>query len=79
MSLDRLLAHGNATVREIGQKAVRYKAQLEQKKITQAEYDTLCNQLVNLEELDAAANTAEERLELQQAIQVARAFLGIFT
>lgn len=76
-NVDRLLTSKDPDIREMGQKAVRYKAQLEQSKLSQEEYERLCRQLVALREVDQAAKTAEIRQEFQQAVQIARAFLGV--
>ena len=77
-NVDRLLTSTDADIRELGQKAVRYKAQFEQGKITRLEYDSLCRQLVALDGVDQAAKSAEVKAEFQQAVQIARAFLGVF-
>jgi len=69
-----LLQHRDFRVRELGQKAVQYKRQLEHKEITVEEYATLREQLLGLEALHQAADTAEER----QALAVALQFLSTF-
>ena len=76
-NVDRLLTSTDADIRELGQKAVRYKAQLEHGKLSREEYESLCRQLVAMRAVDQAAKSAEIRSEMQQAVQIARAFLGV--
>ena len=77
MSLARFLSHENEAIRELVRRAIRYRARLDSGEITDAEYQTLCRQLVDLRSLEDAAGTAERRLEFQQVAQALRAFLGM--
>lgn len=76
-SINDLLQHGTFEVRELGQKAVQYKTQLEQGKITQGEYDQLCAQLVGLKALEGRADLEDARQDIAQAVEFLRGFLGI--
>ena len=78
MNLTALLAHKEPLVRSLAQKAERYKAQYERGGVTRTEYEALCRQLVDLKALEDDAYTAEQRLALQQAVQILRSFLGVF-
>lgn len=77
-NVQRLLQSDDSDIRALGQKAVQYKEQREQQHLSQDEYERLCRQLVAMDSVDMAAKSAEVALEFQQAIQIARAFLGVF-
>lgn len=76
MSIQALLTHREPLVRELAEKATRYKDEFDRGLINRAEYDSLCRQLVDLKALNERALATELRLELQQAVQILRAFLG---
>lgn len=78
MSLDisALLGHENRQIKDLAERAQRYKAQLDAIEITKAEYDQLCRQLLSLEAIDEAADDAETRKQIQQAVEILRTFLG---
>ena len=74
-AINELLQHSDERVRELGQKAVRYKAQLDQQEIEPAEYASLRAQLVNLEALNEAADSADQRQALAEAVQFLSTYL----
>lgn len=77
MDLTALLMHDQAVVRQVAERAKRYKEMRAAEAITEEEYQALCRQDLGLGELEQAATTAELRAEMQQAAQIIRAFLGL--
>lgn len=74
-TINALLEHGQFSVRELGQKAVQYQGQLERKEITPDEYANLRAQLLDLDALEKAAASAEERQALAEAVQFLARYL----
>ncbi len=74
-TINDLLQHAEPQVRELGQKAVRYRAQLDQAEISSEEYATLRAQLVDLEGLHSAVVRAEERQAIAQAVEFLQTYL----
>lgn len=70
-----LLQHSEFRVRELGQKAVQYRNQLERAEISRAEYDNLVAQLTDLDALNQLATTEDERQALAKAVQFLATFL----
>ena len=77
MNLDHLLTSGNSIVAELARRAVRHRQDLDAERIGPAEYDSLCRQLLALHGIDEAAMEAEERKQIQEAVAILRAFLGV--
>ena len=72
-----LLNHREPAIRELGQKAVRYRSQYDKGEITVTEYNSLCDQLTDLEALQAAAESAELRQAFAEAVGFLRTYLPV--
>lgn len=70
-----LLQHGEPVIRDLGQRAVRYKAQRAHNEITQEEFESLCAQLLDLEALNAACTKEEERQQIALAVEFLKTYL----
>lgn len=74
-TINDLLQHPEFSVRELGQKAVQYKGQLERAELSRYEYVNLVAQLTDLDALNKAATTEDERQAIAKAVQFLAAFL----
>jgi hypothetical protein len=74
-SIQALLQHTSPAIRDLGQKAVQYKAQRDRGELSEDEYKNLCAQLTDLDALEATAKEEEERQAIAVAVQFLLTFL----
>ncbi len=76
-AINDLLQHPEFGIRELGQKAVRYRNERTLNELTESEYADLCRQLTDLDALERAADSAEERQALAAAVQFLATYLPV--
>ena len=74
-TINELLQHSEEMVRELGQKAVQYKNQLERHELSPEEYGQLREQLLDLERLAKAAIRETNMQEVRVAVQFLLTYL----
>ena len=77
MTIDDLLVHVDPTIQAMAQKAVLYKRELAQGKLTQHEYDMLTTQqLMDINTIYKNADEADAKQALAEAIEIIASFIG---
>ena len=77
MNIAKMMVSPHPSVRRLAARALHYGRMRDDGKIRHHEYEMLCRQLLAREELERAAEDAEQRAALHQAAEALRLVLGV--
>lgn len=76
-TIEDLRLLGDPFIRELAERAERYKTEYIEGRLSDAEYEKLCAELTDLDALRASANRADLELALAEAVQVLARFVKL--
>jgi hypothetical protein len=77
MSIDDLVRHNNPFLAELARKIAMYKSDYESGSFTREEYESLCNQILNMEEISKRADQADTQQEIAEVVQFLSRFVRL--